>query len=152
MAKKINRVRVIQRLTDRYQLTQLGTDTIFTLNESVQPVTLVDELLATPRGQKTSGSASSRTDTYTVPQGKVWIMKNMYMERSNGQSMRTDVVIDGVSYGVDEDPSATATRYSYPFPANFKVKAGDSVNAVFGSGTSGNMISHILYEELDSQV
>jgi hypothetical protein len=146
--KKINRATIASRLQTKFALSNIDQEE-FTLIDSVQPVTSVDDFIVTSVGQGTNGTAASRTDTYTVPSGKLWKVQVISGARAQAAaiiayiSTPTATQID-LTLGL-----ATDIDFSWKGP-ELTLQAGWSVIVSFGSGVSGTLRSGILYEEYDT--
>lgn len=143
--KKINR-NIIGKLIDKFKLEQgMGSDKLY-LNETISPVFEVDSILFDTKGDTKTGTAASRTDVYTVPTNKYWILKNLGVGRGNAGGVSFQLVINGVSYIIEDVNSATR---QYTTGLNIKINPGDAVKIVCGSGTSGAITSYIVYQEYE---
>lgn len=125
---------------DNLRLTD-GTETVNVSASNRLEVNNVTDLVA----QKTAGTATSRTDAYTVPTGKYWILKTANFNRTNAGANHIQVTIDSTSYNVYIGATTeTITNYDL---LSLRLKAGDTVSCLATTGTSGNIESHITYEE-----
>lgn len=76
--KKINKVRIIERLRSKLDLTDLESE-VFALSERVLLVTNIDDLLRRPFYKTISKdlSGGGSVDVFTVPKGKRWTLKGI---------------------------------------------------------------------------
>lgn len=117
------------------------------LGNVLVPVTQADGLLLRSKGQAVTGSATSRTDTYTVPSGKKWNIKNILLIRANAAIMAIQFLLQGTGYFVQYS-LATDTYMKY-IGTDIILLPGDAVVCTFNTGTSGALDSVIVYEEED---
>jgi hypothetical protein len=94
--------------------------------------------------QLTTGTATSRTDTYTVPAGKYWILKKMYYYRANAGNNNLYLEIDSINTNFHLGLSQIQFEENIN---NIRLKAGDSVIFTMQTGTSGDIITSLYYEE-----
>jgi hypothetical protein len=95
--------------------------------------------------QTTTGSAATRTDTYTVPAGKYWILKNIQSNRVNAQEIIHQLTISATAYTLQR-AIATATELR-SMVNDIRLAAGDGISVTFGTAGAGNLTSVIMYEE-----
>jgi hypothetical protein len=95
----------------------------------------------------TSGNATTRSDTYTVPANKFWILKHYHFYRNNTGNMNISLNIDAFETAFVAVDVASNRYFGQMY--DIKLKAGDSVKFNFLTGTSGNCMSMLQYEEYD---
>ena len=94
-----------------------------------------------------SGTAADRIDSYTVPEGKYWILKSIQVKRDNAASSYWGILRDGTNYYQGSDATSST---SHNFDAkNIRVDYGDVVKVWCNTAASGGIITNIAYEEYD---
>jgi hypothetical protein len=113
----------------------------------VSYVTSLDEIKSEPKAQVTSGVASSRTDTYTVPAGVRWRVKNIGVERFYAGLERVRMNINGNTGPVGG--SAGTQVSSFNIVCDINLGAGDQVIVESYLGVFPNDISSaVIYDEV----
>jgi len=120
----------------------MGTSATVTISGGVN----VTDERSNAEGQSTSGNATDRTDTYTVPANKYWILKLARWYRANSQNVSVNIEIDGTQYPIRTDINCTAGDMQLQ---NIKLKAEDAIIVYFSTGTNGSLKSSVIYEEYD---
>lgn len=95
----------------------------------------------------TTGNGTARTDTYVVPAGKKWILKNIYASRINAGNIQIEIDSDGTTGVVEVQFAATRATIQ---GVVWQLAAGDEVIVTFATGVSANIYSCIGYEEYDA--
>ena len=140
---------VFSRLAKRYGIRQSSSETLES-GQVLVPFTDADSLL---RVSKATGKQDTDTEivhTYEVPSGKRWHIRYIGMKRAQAGSIAADVYGSYEISGVSEVPLySVASATSYFSNLNFILDEGSSIVITFGSGTSGNLNSGLIYEEED---
>lgn len=97
------------------------------------------------KGQRTTAAGTSRTDTYTVPAGKYWIVRSVHALRTVTQAIDMYFTISSVNYVFQNVASGLSLNAS---PLSIRLEAGDSVVIAFTAAASGDLNSYIVYEEV----
>ena len=139
---------IFGRLLNRFGIAQ-GSSPALYMGDTVVPVTSADELTKKITGQRTSSSTTARTDTYTVPAGKRWLMLFASFERSNTGTGYVYLQVDNTGFDQMVNTWATATNAAFSFPAGVYLKQGDYVKIQCDSGTSGGINTNVIYMEED---
>jgi hypothetical protein len=146
--KKVNNFRLITALDDNFDLTDIDRE-VFTLHESIQPVTIVDPALRTTTADTTTTSAASDNHVYTVPAKKTWFIKSASAGRANSGNVSLVITIGGTAVSFELLSGVTGTQ-KFDVSQEIRLDAGDSADFSFATGTSGNLTSYIIYEEINS--
>lgn len=93
--------------------------------------------------QSVTGSAASRMDTFTVPAGKQWIVKSVYLERANAAYANILLVIDATNTYIEQIASFTLAHRDL----DLTLKAGDSFMVSYAAAAAGTLTTHLIYEE-----
>jgi hypothetical protein len=138
---------IFSKLQTKLALQQTNQPKLF-LSDAIIPVVDVDFILAQTKAQQVSSTATTRTDVYTVPQGKFWKVKSVSMNRANTGALD---VYCGIDSAANCHIAATATSTLTAVLINdLKLKGGDTISLNAQSGTSGTIILSITYEEYDA--
>ena len=93
----------------------------------------------------TTGSATTRTDTYTVPADTQWVLKRMAVSRANTGLNRCKLIIDSITYTFTDLVGATSDEWDL---LDCTIKAGDSVVVEMQTGGLGALTSFVFYHEV----
>lgn len=137
---------IFSKLQTKLALQQTDNPRLY-LADVIAPIVDVDFILAQSQGQTTNGTATNRTDDYTVPATKFWKMKTAAMVRANAGDVVFQCVINGVVLSMNYLTSQTKTFIPM---YDIKLKAGDIMRISNGNGTSGDIATFIIYEEYDA--
>lgn len=99
--------------------------------------------LFTAKSQTTLTSTTARTDNYTVPAGKKWLVHFAGFDRPNAAGCRYNLTLNSVYFNFDTSASGTTGKSTFQFTLN----AGDSVQVDALTGSSGNILTYIIYDE-----
>jgi hypothetical protein len=141
--------------TQLYKRFNVSQDSPFLyLGDTVIPITNADELTKTNKSQKTTGTATTRTDTYTVPVGKRWIMidagwtGNFTVGDCYWAVNFNDGNGDQTIYYVASAQDSGASRGGL-YVRGVTLLPGNSFTVIRATAASGSIISNILYQEED---
>lgn len=138
---------LFQKLYKKLNLSS-ATEANLYMGETCVPIVDIDKVLCRTNVQRTSATGTTRTDVYTCPVGKYWLLKTAAFSRDNAGSFQILASIRGqATYAFPV--GASATSY-FTELYNIKLEEGDSISLAFNSGTSGNLSSDLLYEEYDA--
>lgn len=138
---------IFARLVKRFQIRQDKTEFLEN-SHYVVPVTDADALVRETKYQTTTGTATNRTDTFTVPLGKRWHMLSFCASRTNAGVISIQIVVQGQAMEINATAATATAGYWNYYP--MRLDAGDSAQIVFNSGTSGPLTSVIYYLEEDA--
>jgi len=141
--KIIGKPKLLDRLVDRYGLRDFIPER-FLMSETIIPVTNMDELSVNSQLQKTSASGVNRTDNYTVPDGKRWVIKEVTVERSYTGNNQLRLTIDS-NLGVIYAENTTGLYRS----SDITLNQGDCLDIICNTGTTGTITTCIVYIETD---
>ena len=97
-------------------------------------------------GQTTTSTVTNRTDTYTVPSGKSWTIRNVVMSRAVAGLTDFTLTLGGTTYVLDSITAAGIfARLSITQPIT--LKQGDSIVVTCYAAGVGAITTAILYEE-----
>lgn len=99
------------------------------------------------KAQWVNTNNTTRTDTYTVPVGKKWLVRRSYYFRVNTANVSEVLTISGTDYYISGTTPVANQGVSQM--QEITLKAGDSWKFIFASASSGNLQSSIVYEESD---
>ena len=129
-----------------------------TSNDSVRITDGTDTLAVTTDGtiidskdvkvQENTASGTSRTDTYTVPAGKYWILKRTNIYRGATGQVNQYLKIDSTNRQFNFFSATGGTNYVENIQ-DIRLKAGDAYVVNFNAGSSGVLYSTVYYEEYD---
>lgn len=118
----------------------------FQFNATSNTVAITGEVSATfteyaTTADDTTGAAESRTDTYTVPAGKYWLVKRATAYRQNAGGINLQLG-ETVIYIFGPTTGTVTIEFD-----NIRLNAGDTFVFDLQAGSSGTLISTLLYEE-----
>ncbi len=142
--KKINRIKIWERLRQRFDLSDHIPETPY-LAESIQPVVDVSPLLVEAKAQTTATTNTTASDSYVVPAGKRWTIYAAAVSRANAGINTIYAVVSGVTVPLTSSSATSTTWNGYPF----QLDTGQSILINANAGTSGSINSYILYTEED---
>lgn len=155
LMKKINFARIMQRITDKFKLSQ-GEYSDFELSETVIPTTDIDKLIVQ---NKTTIATVSATGTgwllmYTVPTGKRIKPKSIFGRISSGTYTYSDIGIEqrdnSSSQVVVHTQTGAATMFK-DFANNLQLEQGDKIYFFIAThSVTGNAQIQMAFEEEDA--
>lgn len=138
---------ILPKLAERLKIRQEASQSL-EFSPVLSPVIDIDKLLLQGKAQKTDTAATARTDTYTVPTGKLWHVTWLHTYRGSAASM----VIFRVIHGTDYDLYGSASYSGFiQFSTDLWLLAGDAIKFRNDTGTSGQIITAVHYDEYDLQ-
>ena len=139
--KNIRNLALIDRLYNLFK-TEGGYKEPPQLESSIQPVVDIHKFNQLTIAQKTTGTTTSRTDTYTVPAGYRWILKTYSAYRSVAGSLDLAITKAGVSIYI----ASNATLATWLFGNGYEIvlDAGDSISFTFGASAASAIESYII--------
>lgn len=156
--KKITLARIIPRLFSRLKLQEF-TDQVFALDETVSPVTNIDDLLktynVTLRGTYTVAvSGTGQLYVFTVPAGKRWKLNAIMMYLSTGTWTVNQILVDDgtTNAGLEIKTYSTAvTNLAEMISADIRLEPGWKIGFYVDTFTgAGNLVAGIHYIEEDA--
>ena len=158
MSKKINKARIIARLTSRFSL-QRSEDEPFELTETVMPITNVDELVKITKAVErvVAHTAVGWVTAHTVPSGKKWKLICLIAAVTSGTGTIDELGIIPLGYTGTYRPAliklATPVA-TMRFTAENKdiiLNEGDKIDIYFAvHSVNGNLTCAVLIEEEDA--
>ena len=138
---------IFSRLAKRYDIRQAASESMES-GQVLVPVTNADELLRIAKGSSTTApNNTARTDTYTVPNNKKWILYWATCARANTGDNIIDLQISGSRYTITRNTASTLLNVALN---QIPLSAGDSVIIEMQAGTSGALYSYVFYAEEDA--
>ena len=122
----------------------MGFSTASGNNTIVGNVNAIPNQSVASTGQQTNAAAASRTDTYTVGAGKYWILHSACVGRDQAGFISATVNGRMIFYFVGVVGSVN--NFFVPL-GGYRLAATESIVFTFSSGTSGSLISSIMYTE-----
>jgi len=137
------------KLNTRFNVSQ--NEGQLTLGDTVIPVTLVDEHTKITKRYRTTGTATARTDTYTVPVSKRWTLITATLGRSNAAISEGFIDLDdggGNTYAYYTGASETSSRATTEI-RGVTLTAGQKFIWTANTATSGTITTDIIVLEED---
>jgi len=133
---------IYPRLQERFKLQQNGNP-FLVLSDVLIPTTDADEIVRTPSQQQTISTNTTRTDTYTVPIGEIWYLKNVSINTDYNRNIYVYKTVSGtnflVYYNGGSTPAVNLTNQ------DLKILPGEAITIVMGAASSGAITSCIIY-------
>jgi hypothetical protein len=111
----------------------------------ITPVAIIASAKQPCKSGLTSTTAVNATHVYTVPAGKLWVVRTINGWRGQAASIYIQAFIDNVQTNIKTSQAATTTDLD--IQTELALKSGDSVQVSFSTGVSGTLQSGIVYEE-----
>ena len=138
---------IFAKLARRFQIRQEAAESLQS-GQTLVPTTDADDFVREPKSQTTSGTATGRTDTYTVPLGKTWRVLAINAARANAGDNYIYIVDGAIEPMLDFN--AASTNLCWNDASGLRIGEGRGIKVQMSAGTSGALVSIIYYLEEDA--
>lgn len=140
---------ILSKLATRYNISQVGSS--LHLGDTLIPTINADDLVKSLKQTSTTGTATARTDVYTVPAGKVWIpvaasfLNNSYGDQWIRISLDGGTTLTSLKYVA----GASSTDLFWEAGVVIRLTEGHQFRMQRDTGTSNPITTTFLYLEED---
>lgn len=150
--KQIRNLTLVDRLYNLFKCSG-GYNAPPELGQNVQPVIDMDLFNGTLKVDSLTTTNTSDTHTYTVPDGHKWILYASSGNRDNAGDITIGInpmATRGAGGICNFETYTAATIYRNALFNPMTMSDGDYFRVTWGAGTSGNLVSRIMYLDKDA--
>ena len=141
---------IFRRLRTRFDIAETGEQESTIIPQMIQPITNVDNLLATVKAERgtedISATAGGYVAYFTVPTGKKWVVSQFYRQTTTANTqIRANISGQAVQLGLLGTTNEIVRNFGLALEEN------DSIGLrTTGNGADSAITADIVYEEEDA--